>query len=76
VTAEDYAILKLLEEAIEARNAEALCELWRRFADWHGMHPDFAVVLQEREAQDAAGLSQKQRVQAIVAEQLSKKSVH
>lgn len=71
MTAEDDAILKLLDDAITSRNAEALCELWRRFADWHGMHPDFAVVLQEHNAQLAAGMGPLDRIRARLAEKQS-----
>lgn len=76
MTARDIAILTLLDEAIEARDAEALCALWRRFADWHGLNPDFAVVLQERQAHDAAGLTAEQRKLLMRMEQASKKAVH
>jgi hypothetical protein len=76
MTDRDIAILKLMHEAIDARNAEAFTELWRRFADWHGLNPDAAVVLQEREAMDAAGLAAADRVRAMVMERTHKKSVH
>jgi hypothetical protein len=71
VTKQDYAILKLLEEAIDTRNAEAIVVLWRRFAKWHGLNPDFAVVLQKRQAQDAAGFTVAECIRAMVAEQPS-----
>lgn len=73
MTKRDYAIAKLLEEAIDARDAEALCALWRRFAKWHGMNPDFAVVLQEQQGFDAAGLDAAGR---ILARMLESKSIH
>ena len=65
------AILTLLDEALEARNPEAFCALWRRFADWHGMHPDFAVVLQEHIAQEAAGMNVFDRIRARMVEKHS-----
>lgn len=65
------AILALLDEAIEARDADAFCALWRRFADWHGMHPDFAVVLQEHAAQEAAGMTAFERIRARLVEKQS-----
>jgi hypothetical protein len=67
----DIAILRLLDEALDARNPEAFCALWRRFADWHGMHPDFAVVLQEHIAQEAAGMSPFDRIRARMVEKQS-----
>ena len=66
------AILTLMNEAIESGNAEAMTELWRRFADWHGMNPDFAVVLQEHQAQVAAGMNVFDRIRARIAEKQSK----
>jgi hypothetical protein len=68
----DIAMLTLLNDAITARNAEAFCELWRRLADWHGMHPDYAVVLQEHQAQTAAGMTVFERIRARLVEKHSK----
>jgi hypothetical protein len=65
------AILTLMNEAIESRNAEAMTELWRRFADWHGMNPDIAVVLQEHQAQVAAGMDVFDRIRARISEKQS-----
>jgi hypothetical protein len=75
VTLRDYAILKLLDEAIERRDADAMTSLWRRFANWHGLNPDIAVVMQEHQAQVKAGLSTEERVRAIVAEQHAPKTI-
>ena len=46
MNARDRAILMLLDDAIETRDAEAVVALWRMFADLQGLNPDFAVVLQ------------------------------
>lgn len=71
MTKKDIAMLTLLDEAIEAHNAEAFCALWRRLTDWHGMHPDFAIVLQEHQAQADAGMSVLDRLRARLAEKQS-----
>jgi hypothetical protein len=71
VTENDVALLILLDEALRARNADAFCELWRRLADWHGMHPDFAVVLQEHQAQVDAGMDVFDRLRARLVEKHS-----
>ena len=74
MTKRDYKILKLFEEAIDNKDAEAMTKLWRRFAWWHGLNPDFAAVLQERQSQDAAGFDLRDRLRAIVAEREHKRS--
>lgn len=71
MTENEIAMLMLLDEAIEARDPVAFCALWRRFADWHGMHPDFAIVLQEHQAQLDAGMNVWDRLRARLAEKQS-----
>ena len=75
MTQRDYAIVKLFEDAIKKRDPEAMTTLWRRFADWHGEHPDFAVVLQEEQGFDDAGLDAFERIRAKLLEKQSS-SVH